>query len=210
MPVSLLMNFLTYTGVVAAAVSGVIAACRKDMDIVGACAVAFITALGGGTLRDLLLGQKPVFWVVDQSFAIVTFIVAVVTFYSSRFQTFSARSILVPDALGLGMFSVLGASYGLQAHTSLFVASLMGVVTGVFGGVLRDIICNEIPYVFARSAQLYATCSFAGAWVYILLVRGFGIAQTIASLFAILVVFLMRILAVKYNLRLPDPKPNRA
>lgn len=200
-----LMMFITYLGVIAAAVSGVIEAKRKDMDVVGACTVGFITALGGGTLRDLLLGQTPVFWVQDQSFAIMALVVAVITFYSSRFLRFTSQSILVPDALGLGMFSVLGASYGLKADATLFVAVLMGVTTGVFGGILRDVICNEIPYVFARSAQLYATCSFAGALLFVVL-RNWQTSPTVASFASILLVVGMRIIAVRYNIRLPDPK----
>jgi uncharacterized membrane protein YeiH len=195
---------MTYLGVAAAAISGVMVARQKDMDIVGACTVAFITALGGGTLRDMLLGRLPVFWIQDQIFAILTLAVAVITFYSSRLLTLSSKSILVPDAIGLGIFSMLGTAYGIQAHTSLFVASLMGVTTGIFGGVLRDVICNEIPYVFARSAQLYATCSFVGSLVYILVIH-LGFSPNSALLSGTLVVLFMRVIAVKYDLRLPDP-----
>ncbi|PKO12100.1 MAG: hypothetical protein CVU39_25845 [Chloroflexi bacterium HGW-Chloroflexi-10] len=199
-----LVAIISYLGVIAGAVSGVITARRKDMDLVGACSVAFITALGGGTLRDMLLGRTPVFWVKESGYALVALMLALMTFYSTRLLRLTSKSILIPDALGLGMFSILGAEYALQSGTSMFVASLMGVITGVFGGVMRDVICNEIPVVFGRTANLYATCSFAGAWVYLLLIHS-NFTLGFASFVGILVAVAMRILAVIYNLRLPDP-----
>jgi len=199
-----LMATIAYLGVGAAAVSGVVEARRHEMDIVGAVAVALITALGGGTIRDLLLGRTPVFWIVEEAYAILALVVAVFTFYSTRLLTLTSRSILIPDALGLGMFSILGAGFGLQSGTSLFIASLMGVITGVFGGILRDVLCNQIPVVFARSTTLYATCSLAGSWVYILLIY-YHISGPVASIIGIAVVVTIRLIAVRYNLRLPDP-----
>lgn len=194
---------ITYLGVAAAAASGVMEARRKRMDIVGACVVAFITALGGGTLRDLLLGRTPVFWIREQAFAYAALAVAVIVFYSSRLRTVTLRSILIPDALGLGVFSILGAEYGLQAGTSLFMASLMGVITGIFGGVLRDVICNEIPSVFNSGTYLYATCSFLGAWVYLLAAR-VGLDATLASGLGIAFIVALRVLAVRFAIRLPE------
>lgn len=196
---------MAYIGVVAAAVSGVVAARRKDMDVIGAVAVAFVTALGGGTVRDLFLGRIPVFWVKEEGYVAVTLLVAVGTYYSTRLLALTSRSILVPDAIGLGVFTVWGTAFGLQAGTSFLVASLMGIITGIVGGVLRDVMCGEIPYVFGRSAQLYATCSVMGAWVYLLLVY-VGVHSPISSIVGILVTAGIRLVAVRYNLRLPDPK----
>lgn len=195
----------TYLGLIAAAISGVLEARHKDMDVVGALTVAFITALGGGTVRDFILGRLPVFWVQEEAFALVTFGVAILAYYSTGFLHLTSRSILVPDALGLGVFSILGATYALQMGTSPFIASLMGVTTGVFGGILRDVICNEIPNVFARSAQLYATCAFVGAWVYILMFQ-LNFLDSVSTISGLLVTVIMRLLAVRFNLRLPDPK----
>lgn len=203
MTVELFIIIVTYLGVVAAAVSGVVEAKSKNMDVVGACGVAFITALGGGTLRDLLLG-RPVFWVGEQLYAAMALAVAVVTFYSSRFLKVSTRTILLPDALGLGVFTVLGTNYAMQMHTSLFVASLMGITTGIFGGVLRDVICNQIPSVFSRSTQLYATCSLVGSWTYIV-ARQFNLNDSLATVLAIIATVALRLLAVRFDLRLPDP-----
>lgn len=205
MNTDLLITILTYLGVVAGAVSGVIEARRKKMDLVGAIAIALITALGGGTLRDMILGRTPVFWVSQEIYALVAFGVAIVTFYSTGLLVLTSRSIHVPDALGLGVFSILGAGFGLESGAPFFVCILMGVITGVFGGVLRDVLCNEIPVVFSRSAQLYATCSFAGAVLFLLL-KNMGVVPPWASLSGIALTVLMRLVAVRFNLRLPDPE----
>ena len=205
MSTDFLITAITYLGVVAGAVSGVIEARRKKMDIIGAIAVALITALGGGTLRDLILGRTPVFWVSQESYALVAFFVAILTFYSTGLLVLTSRSIHVPVALGLGVFSILGAGYGIESGAPIFVAILMGVVTGVFGGVLRDVLCNEIPVVFSRTAQLYATCSFVGAWVFLVL-QNSNVQTTWASLIGISITVLMRLVAVRFNLRLPNPE----
>jgi len=154
MPVDWAIGLIAYLGVAAGTVSGVMAARRKNMDAVGAVVVAFLTALGGGTLRDMLLGHGPVFWIREQGYAYLTLLLAVAFFYSTRLLRFSARSILVPDALGLGVFTVMGVEAGLADGTSWFIASLMGVITGVFGGVLRDITCNEVPALFSKDMYL--------------------------------------------------------
>lgn len=200
----MVVSIIAYLGVISGAISGVIEARRTDMDLVGACSVAFITALGGGTLRDFCLGRFPVFWVQETGYGIVSLVIALIAFYSTRFLKLTSKSMLIPDALGLGMFSILGAEYAIQLNTSMFVASLMGVITGVFGGVMRDIICNQIPLVFGRKTQLYATCSLAGAWLYILLIHN-GFAQGFASFAGISLCVLIRLLAVRYNIKLPDP-----
>ena len=153
-----LITVVSVLGLGAFTLSGVIEAKRKDMDVVGAAAVAFITAVGGGTMRDVLLGRYPIFWIEDQRYALGIFALAVISFYSLRAARLTSSAILVPDALGLGLFTVTGASYAIASHTSLAIASLLGVITGVLGGVLRDVVCNEIPSVFART-QLYATCA---------------------------------------------------
>lgn len=205
MPVDWVIGFIAYVGVTAGAVSGVLEARRKHLDVVGALAVAFVTALGGGTLRDLLLGRTPVFWIREEGFAYFTLLLALATFYSTRLLRLSARSILVPDALGLGVFTVLGVEYGLQAGNSWFIASLMGVVTGVTGGVLRDVICNQLPSLFSRDTYLYATCSLLGAWVYILATQVAHLEAAALPL-AVAVTFGLRIVAVRFNLSLPEPK----
>jgi uncharacterized membrane protein YeiH len=201
-PLDELINGITIAGLAAFTVSGVIEAKRKDMDAFGCMSVAFVTALGGGTVRDVLLGRYPLFWIANEWYAIGIFALAAVLYYSARYIKMSARAVLIPDALGLGLFSVTGATYALEAHTSYFIASILGVITGVFGGVLRDVICNEIPMVFART-QLYATCALAGAWTYILLDHLHAYAHW--SLPAgVVVTFLTRMAAIRFDLRLPS------
>jgi uncharacterized membrane protein YeiH len=194
---------LTYLAVTASAISGSLEARKYEMDIVGATTVAFITAFGGGTLRDLLLGRTPIFWLVDQGLSIATFAVAILSFY--LVTQVSDKILLVPDSLGLGFFSILGATYALQMELSPLVASLMGVVTGVFGGILRDVLCNKIPQVFKSETELYATCSFVGTWVFIILIL-LKVDSSFASWVGTFTVFALRILAVRFKLTLPLPK----
>ena len=193
---------LTYLAVTASAISGILEARRHEMDIVGATIIAFVTAFGGGTLRDQLLGRTPIFWLVDPWLTITTFAVSIISFY--LVDRVSDNWLVIPDALGLGFFSVLGATYALQMELSLLVASLMGVVTGVFGGILRDVLCNKIPYIFKRGTELYATCSFIGTWVFIILIV-LHVDASIASWAGTFTVFGLRVLAVRFKLTLPLP-----
>lgn len=193
---------LTYLAVSTSAISGALEARKFDMDIVGALTVAFVTAFGGGTMRDLLLGRTPIFWLVDPWLSIATFIVAVLAFF--LLNRISDYWLVIPDALGLGFFSILGATYAMQMNLSLLIISLMGVVTGVFGGVLRDVVCNKIPSLFRRDTELYATCAFVGAWVFIILVK-LNVDVSVASWAGTTVIFILRMLAVKFRLTLPFP-----
>lgn len=197
-----LVILLTYLAVSASAISGALEARKHDMDIVGATTVAFVTAFGGGTMRDLLLGRTPIFWLVDQGLSIATFTIAILTFY--LLDRISDRLLVIPDALGLGFFSILGATYAMQMNLSLLIIALMGVVTGVFGGILRDVICNKIPGVFQRNTELYATCAFIGTWVFILLVK-LHIDISVASWAGTFVIVILRFAAVKWKLTLPLP-----
>lgn len=197
-----LIPMLTYLAVTAAAISGALEARKHEMDIVGAVTVAFVTAFGGGTVRDLLLGRTPIFWLVDAGLSIVTFIVAIFSFY--RLNQISDRLLFIPDAIGLGLFSVLGVTYALQIQLNPIVAVLMGVVTGVFGGVLRDIICNRVPIVFRQNTELYATCSFLGAWVFVAL-TWLKVDPSTCSWAGTLTVVVSRMAAVLFQVRLPKP-----
>jgi len=197
-----ILLILTYIAVTASAISGALEARKFDMDIVGAVTVAFVTAFGGGTVRDLLLGRTPIFWVVDPWLSIVTFSIAILSFY--RLNAISDKLLAVPDAIGLGLFSILGATYALQLHVSAIVAVLMGVITGIFGGVLRDLLCNRIPNVFRQRTELYATCSFIGTWIFILL-EWMHINSFIASVIGATVIFSMRLLALRFKVTLPAP-----
>lgn len=197
-----ILLILTYIAVTASAISGALEARKFEMDIVGAVTIAFVTAFGGGTMRDLLLGRTPIFWVVDPWLSIVTFGIAILSFY--RLNEISDKLLAVPDAIGLGLFSILGATYALQLHVSAIVAVLMGVITGIFGGVLRDLLCNRIPKVFRQRTELYATCSFIGTWIFILL-EWMHINSFIASIVGATAIFSMRLLALRFKVTLPAP-----
>jgi len=173
------------------------------MDLVGVFIVAFITAFGGGTLRDMLLDRRPLFWVENQEYAILVFILAVVAwpFFAHLRSAVAEKAIVIADALGLGLFSAGGASLALDAQMPIFICAMMGVTTGVFGGVLRDVLCNEIPMVFRRG-QLYATCSFVGCWVYLLL-ELLDVSSAVALIASVIVTSVMGLLAVQMDLRLP-------
>lgn len=170
MELDLTLRIIEAGAIIAFALSGFLEAARKRMDVVGVIVVAFITAFGGGTLRDILLDRRPLFWVEHQEYVLLIFAVslAAMALMRGRHRTFTERAIRMPDALGLGLFSASGTSLALEAQLPLFVASLMGVITAVFGGVMRDIICNEIPAVL-RDRRPYALCSFAGCWAFLAL-----------------------------------------
>jgi uncharacterized membrane protein YeiH len=197
-----ILIIITYIAVIASAISGALEARKNEMDIVGATTIAFATALGGGTIRDLLLGRTPVFWVLDPGLTIATFIAGAVSYY--RLDDFSKRLFTVVDAIGLGLFSILGATYTLQLELSPVVAVLMGVVTGVFGGVLRDVFCNRIPKIFRHNTELYATCSFVGTCIFALLIW-LKVDHFLASMLSAGIIFALRLAAVRFRMTLPAP-----
>ncbi|GAB3544100.1 trimeric intracellular cation channel family protein [Noviherbaspirillum agri] len=165
-----LIKILEIMAILVGAFSGFIEARNKKMDVAGIFTVAFITAFGGGTLRDILLDKRPLFWVTHQEYAILIFLLSLVAVPAIRavHRFFSQRLIVTADALGLGLFSIVGVSQALEAGMPIFIASMMGVITGIFGGILRDIVCNEVPMVL-RDGRPYAICSFAGCWMYLLM-----------------------------------------
>lgn len=150
------------------AMAGIMEAARKRLDAVGVCVVGFLTAFGGGTLRDLLLDQRPFFWVrhVEMLWGVLALCVLAMLFLRHRHFELTERAIQWPDALGLGLFAATGVHQALLLELPAVVAVLMGLITGVFGGVLRDVVCNEIPTAF-HDHRPYAVCAFAGGWVYV-------------------------------------------
>ncbi len=166
------INFSTIQAVVeitatlAFALSGLLAGARKHLDVVGLCIVAGLSAFGGGTLRDVLLDRRPFFWVehADWLWALMALCFAAMLFLRRRHLALTEKAIQWPDALGLGLFTANGALIALDMGQPAIVAVLMGVITATFGGVLRDIVCNEIPAAF-HDHRPYALCSFVGGWV---------------------------------------------
>ncbi len=190
---------LEVLGVIAFALSGVIEAARKHFDLVGVVMVSFITAFGGGTLRDILLDRKPFFW-VEQEFwvwVLIGLAFALPFFFRARHMALTERAILVPDAVGLGIFTAGGTHIALELGSSPLVSVLMGVITAVVGGVLRDVLVNEVPRAF-HDHQPYAVVAFAGGWIVVLL-DALAVPTTITLLVGSGSIILVRLLAVKFG-----------
>lgn len=196
-------TLLYWVGLAAVAVNaltGVLDSGRKQMDLIGALLVGVATALGGGTIRDLLLDRN-VFWVIDQTYLIVALGTGLITFFLARLLHLPPKLFLIPDALGLALFTVVGTQVALQWHTPWLVASLMGVMTGVFGGVLRDILCNDVPLVFLKG-ELYATAAWVGALSMIAL-EAAEVSSVTASWLAMGLILAIRLVAMRYRITLP-------
>ena len=157
---------------VAFALSGLLAGIRKGLDVVGLCVVMGLAAFGGGTLRDVLLDRRPFFWVDHPTWlwVLIALGIAAIFFLRSSHFEFTERAIQWPDALGLGLFAASGTQLALAQGLPAIVAVLMGVVSATFGGILRDVVCNDIPTAL-RDRRPYAVCAFAGGWVYVLAVH---------------------------------------
>jgi uncharacterized membrane protein YeiH len=200
-----LITIIEVVAILVGAISGFIEARRKRMDLVGVFTVAFITAFGGGTLRDILLDKRPLFWVQHQEYAILIFVLALIATPLMRTlrQIVSERVIVVADAVGLGLFAIAGVSQAQQANMPIFIASMMGVITGIFGGVLRDIVCNEVPMVF-RDGKPYAICAFIGCWMYIVMQKT-SVSDDFALWSSAMAITVMRLLTWKFDMRLGRP-----
>jgi uncharacterized membrane protein YeiH len=199
---------LLHTGVeviatLAFALSGLLEAARKRLDAVGVCLVAGLAAFGGGTLRDVLLDRRPFFWVAHPEWlwALLALCIAAMFFLRARHLAPTERAMQWPDALGLGLFSASGTQLALAQDLPAIVAVLMGVVTATFGGVLRDIVCNEIPSSL-RDHRPYAICAFAGAWV-LVIAQGAGVPPGAALVLAAATATGLRVLALATGFTLP-------
>lgn len=196
-----MLQLIELLGIITFALSGIVEARRKRMDLVGVYTVALITAFGGGTLRDLFIDRTPLFWVANEGYAIFILAMSIAAFLFPGLTRVPQGAMLLPDALGLGLFSIAGTGFALDAGAPAFTAALLGVTTGVFGGVIRDVIVNEIPFIF-RSKYLYATAAFAGCWLYMLLIAA-GVEKGLAVLIGIAGVVSLRLAALRFGLRLP-------
>ncbi|MBS1144913.1 MAG: hypothetical protein H6R14_2319 [Proteobacteria bacterium] len=195
-----LLYWIALAAVAVSALTGVLDAGRKRMDLVGAVMVGMATALGGGTVRDVLLDRK-VFWIADQTYLIAAFATAVVIFFVVRGLKLPPRLFLIPDAIGLALFAITGTQVALDLQAPWLVASLLGVTTGVVGGVLRDVLCNEVPLIFVPG-ELYASAAWAGALTLIGL-QMLAISPVIATWAGMAVVLVLRYVGVVFQIRLP-------
>ena len=196
------ISWVEYAAVAIGAVTGVLAASGQRIDLFGVLVLALVTAVGGGTLRDLCLGSYPIFWVKDPHFLLAAILAALLTFGAARFVRMPHRALLIADAFALALFAVAGTEKSLQLQDSGLVAVLLGVVTGVAGGVLRDVLRREVPLAFRPEIYLYATAALAGATVLVAL-RRLAPAFPQAPLVAMGLTLVLRLSAILFKLRLP-------
>ena len=194
-------DLIELLAVIASATFGVLLARRHHMDFVGVFSLAFIVSFGGGTLRDLFLDRHPLFWMREHHYPIIVFGIALVTSLIKTMPKRLESYLSLPDALGLGLFSIAGAVAAIEVGTTYFNAALLGVVTGTFGGVIGDVICNRVPSLF-RPAPFFATCSFVGCWLFFAL-RATPLPESYAAGIAIVVIVSFRLVSVRMNLRMP-------
>ena len=195
---------------IAFALSGVIEGARKRLDAVGICVVGGLAAFGGGSVRDVLLDRRPLFWVEHAGWiwVLLGLCIGAMVFMRARHLEPTERAMHWPDALGLGLFTASGTQIALDAGMPAVVAVVLGLVTAVFGGVLRDIVCNEIPSAFSDHRP-YAICSFVGGWV-LVATQALALPAWMALLASAVVATGLRVAAVALDWRLPAWRAARA
>ena len=197
----MLIYTLDLIGVAVFAISGALAAGRKRMDLVGVVVLGLVTAVGGGTIRDLLLARHPIFWLTDSRYVIVIVASALLTVAYVRWRPPPAGTLLYADALGLAMFSVTGAQIAERAGLPAAAGIVLGTITGAAGGAVRDVLSAEIPLVLRRG-NLYATAAVLGTGAYFSLVA-LGTARSLATWAGMAVVAVVRLASIVWGLQLP-------
>lgn len=193
--------FLDLFGTLVFAISGVLTSIEKKFDLVGSIVIGFVTAIGGGTLRDMLIGRFPVGWLEDRNYILVIIMGCVISYlFRSRILKWR-KSMFIFDTIGIGLFTILGIKTSLSFGLSIEVCLIMGVVSAVFGGVMRDVLTNEIPLIFRK--EIYASACLVGGIVYLILMKMIGLEELGIGI-SMSVVMLVRYFAVKrgWTLRL--------
>ncbi len=197
---ALLFTIFFYVGLIVESMTGAIAAGEHRMDLFGVLVVASVTAYGGGVIRDLLLDRHPILFIGQPELLFVTSVAALIMVLIARYFSRLKWLFISLDALGMITFTLIGAVRALDMGHGMGVASLTGIITGVFGGILRDLLCNRIPLAFQK--ELYASISILAVWLYLLLMD-VGTSKITAAWIALCVGFCLRILAVKYDWHIP-------
>jgi uncharacterized membrane protein YeiH len=197
--------FLEHLAVSIAACTGVLAARGKEVDLFGVIVLALATAFGGGTIRDVLL-RLDVFWINNTGFLLNVVITAVVTFYLVRYRELPATVLMVGDAFALALFAMVGAEKTMGQPVSSAMVIMMGVITGVAGGILRDLLIGEIPLVFRREIYLYATAAFCGCSFFVLIHRWSDNAH-LNMILGVAVILILRLVGIRWRIALPIFRP---
>jgi uncharacterized membrane protein YeiH len=192
---------LDILGTIAFAISGVLVALHKKMDPFGVLIIAFVTAVGGGSLRDVLIGIQPVSWMTNMTYVYVIFGATVFAIVFKSKLNYLRKSLFLFDTLGIGLYTVVGIEKGLMADLHPIICISLGTMTACFGGVIRDILCNEIPVIFRK--EVYATACILGGLTYFLL-REFMADTNFVFIIAGAIVIVIRLLAVRFKISLPS------
>lgn len=195
-----MLTLIYMVAITAEAMSGALTAGRRNMDIFGVAVIAFLTALGGGTVRDILLGNFPVTWTQHPRYIYMTIAGGLITIVIARFMRHLHQLFLVLDAIGLVAFTVIGCNVALTLGYDTVVVVMSGITTGIFGGILRDIMCNRTPQVLRH--ELYASVSLVVALLYLALLHQ-GVGENVTLLAAFSLGLLLRMAAIRWKLSLP-------
>lgn len=195
-----ILYILDLTGTAAFAISGALAGVRRQMDLLGILVLGIVTAIGGGTLRDILLGDTPPFCLKDETYLYVSITFALVTFFGYRVVNRYSNALLYFDAIGLGTFVVIGTGKALDFNTGFVGAIIMGMMTATAGGMVRDILSGQVPLILKK--EIYASACLAGGGLFFLLTQ-LGVPRTTTMLLSALLVVALRLLAIRLNWSLP-------
>ncbi|EDM35017.1 hypothetical protein PBAL39_08060 [Pedobacter sp. BAL39] len=194
------METIETLGTISFAISGSFAAMQRRLDPFGVLIIAFVTSIGGGTLRDLLLGDTPVAWMRDVNYCLLILLTSFATiFFKTQIKKFKV-TLFMFDSMGLGLFTLLGIQKGIMFGLSPGICIALGTITGCFGGIIRDTLLNTIPLIFRK--EIYATACILGGILYFLL-KSFNLTEEINTIIVIAFIFVLRIIAVRFKLALP-------
>ena len=195
------LSIIDILGTFAFAVSGAFLAMQKRLDPFGVLVLAFVTAIGGGTLRDMMIGNLPVSWLLNETATIIIFGAAITTMFFGRYLKQFTTTLFLFDALGLGLFTIIGIELAVDKQFSTGVCVALGTITACFGGVLRDVLLNDVPLLFRK--EIYAMACIAGGILYFLL-RKIEFDNDLSKIICILVIFAIRVIAVRFRISLPQ------
>jgi uncharacterized membrane protein YeiH len=195
-----IFHILDLLGTAAFAISGALFAINKRMDPFGVLIIAFVTAVGGGTVRDILIDKNPVAWMGNLNYVYTIFIAVILAIIFRKKMGYLSKSLFLFDAIGLGIFTIIGTETGVQYGFHPIISISLGMITATFGGVIRDTLSNEIPLIFHK--EIYATACIVGSVTYLIL-NEFNIDQNVNHLLTTIIVISVRLIAVKFKLQLP-------
>ena len=200
------LNIIDILGTIAFAASGAFSAMERKLDPFGVVILSFVTAIGGGTLRDMLIGNTPVAWLRNEVTALVILATAFITLFFGQYVKQFHKTLFLFDAMGLGVFTLIGVEKGLQMHLSPGICIALGTITACFGGVIRDVLLNNVPLIFQR--EIYASACIIGGSLYLLLQQT-PLNDDVNAILAIITIVVVRIVAIRYKLMLPRVYENR-